>query len=82
MYRRYVNSKIAQPAGYPWQRSPRVLNNSDTVKAEKTASAFCRRDPGGEAISPIRWRVRLRTARSYMILVMVSNIANRSAPKW
>lgn len=66
--------KIAQLAGVSVATVSRVLNNSDTVKAKN-------RDRVLQAIKESNYQPnllarQLRTARSYMILVMVSNIAN------
>lgn len=66
--------KIAQLAGVSVATVSRVLNNSDTVKAKN-------RDRVLQAIKEANYQPnllarQLRTARSSMILVMVSNIAN------
>jgi len=66
--------KIAQLAGVSVATVSRVLNNSDTVKAKN-------RDRVLQAIKEANYQPnllarQLRTSRSYMILVMVSNIAN------
>lgn len=66
--------KIAQLAGVSVATVSRVLNNSDTVKAKN-------RDRVLQAIKEANYQPnllarQLRTARSYMVLVMVSNIAN------
>ena len=66
--------KIARLAGVSVATVSRVLNNSDTVKAKN-------RDRVLQAIKEANYQPnllarQLRTARSYMILVMVSNIAN------
>ncbi len=66
--------KIAQLAGVSVATVSRVLNNSDTVKAKN-------RDRVLQAIKEANYQPnllarQLRTSRSFMILVMVSNIAN------
>ena len=66
--------KIAQLAGVSVATVSRVLNNSDTVKAKNRERVL-------QAIQESNYQPnllarQLRTARSYMILVMVSNIAN------
>ncbi|HFO1988041.1 TPA: LacI family DNA-binding transcriptional regulator, partial [Klebsiella pneumoniae] len=66
--------KIARLAGVSVATVSRVLNNSDTVKAKN-------RDRVLQAIKESNYQPnllarQLRTARSNMILVMVSNIAN------
>jgi len=66
--------KIAQLAGVSVATGSRVLNNSDTVKAKN-------RDRVLQAIKEANYQPnllarQLRTSRSFMILVMVSNIAN------
>lgn len=66
--------KIARLAGVSVATVSRVLNNSDTVKASN-------RDRVLQAIKESNYQPnllarQLRTARSQMILVMVSNIAN------
>ncbi|QLR42171.1 LacI family DNA-binding transcriptional regulator [Enterobacter sp. RHBSTW-00994] len=66
--------KIAQLAGVSVATVSRVLNNSDTVKAKNRERVL-------QAIKESNYQPnllarQLRTARSYMILVMVSNIAN------
>lgn len=74
MCRRYVYSKIAQLAGVSVATVSRVLNHSDTVKAKNRERVL-------QAIKESNYQPnllarQLRTARSSMILVMVSNIAN------
>ena len=66
--------KIAQLAGVSVATVSRVLNHSDTVKAKN-------RDRVLQAIKEANYQPnllarQLRTSRSFMILVMVSNIAN------
>lgn len=66
--------KIAQLAGVSVATVSRVLNNSDTVKAKNRERVL-------QAIKESNYQPnllarQLRTARSSMILVMVSNIAN------
>jgi len=66
--------KIAQLAGVSVATVSRGLNNSDTVKAKN-------RDRVLQAIKEANYQPnllarQLRTSRSFMILVMVSNIAN------
>ncbi len=66
--------KIAQLAGVSVATVSRVLNNSDTVKTKN-------RDRVLQAIKEANYQPnllarQLRTSRSFMILVMVSNIAN------
>lgn len=66
--------KIARLAGVSVATVSRVLNNSDTVKAknrERVLAAIAESN-----YQPNLLARQLRTARSYMILVMVSNIAN------
>lgn len=74
MCRRYVYSKIAQLAGVSVATVSRVLNNSESVKAKNRERVL-------QAIKESNYQPnllarQLRTARSSMILVMVSNIAN------
>ena len=66
--------KIARLAGVSVATVSRVLNNSDTVKAKNRERVL-------QAIKESNYQPnllarQLRTARSNMILVMVSNIAN------
>ena len=66
--------KIARLAGVSVATVSRVLNNSDTVKPKNRERVL-------QAIKESNYQPnllarQLRTARSYMILVMVSNIAN------
>lgn len=66
--------KIARLAGVSVATVSRVLNNSDTVKAKNRERVL-------QAIKESNYQPnllarQLRTARSYMILAMVSNIAN------
>nr|WP_287855229.1 LacI family DNA-binding transcriptional regulator [Klebsiella sp.] len=66
--------KIARLAGVSVATVSRVLNNSDTVKEKNRERVL-------QAIKESNYQPnllarQLRTARSYMILVMVSNIAN------
>ncbi len=66
--------KIAQLAGVSVATVSRVLNNSDTVKAKNRERVL-------QAIKEANYQPnllarQLRTSRSFMILVMVSNIAN------
>ena len=66
--------KIAQLAGVSVATVSRVLNNSDTVKAKNLDRVL-------QAIKEANYQPnllarQLRTSRSFMILVMVSNIAN------
>ncbi|AKE58083.1 LacI family DNA-binding transcriptional regulator [Citrobacter farmeri] len=66
--------KIAQLAGVSVATVSRVLNNSDSVKAKNRERVL-------QAIKESNYQPnllarQLRTARSHMILVMVSNIAN------
>ena len=66
--------KIAQLAGVSVATVSRVLNHSDTVKAKNRERVL-------QAIKESNYQHnllarQLRTARSSMILVMVSNIAN------
>lgn len=66
--------KIARLAGVSVATVSRVLNNSETVKAKNRERVL-------QAIEESNYQPnllarQLRTARSYMILVMVSNIAN------
>ena len=66
--------KIAQLAGVSVATVSRVLNNSDKVKANNRERVL-------QAIKESNYQPnllarQLRTSRSYMILVMVSNIAN------
>jgi DNA-binding LacI/PurR family transcriptional regulator len=72
--------KIARLAGVSVATVSRVLNNSDTVKAKNRERVL-------QAIKESNYQPnllarQLRTARSNMILVMVSNIANPFAPRW
>ena len=66
--------KIAQLAGVSVATVSRVLNNSDTVKAKNRERVL--RAIQESNYQPNLLARQLRTARSYMILVMVSNIAN------
>lgn len=66
--------KIARLAGVSVATVSRVLNNSDSVKAKNRERVL-------QAIKESNYQPnllarQLRTARSYMVLVMVSNIAN------
>ena len=66
--------KIARLAGVSVVTVSRVLNNSDTIKPKNRERVL-------QAIKESNYQPnllarQLRTARSYMILVMVSNIAN------
>ena len=66
--------KIAQLAGVSVATVSRVLNNSDTVKAKNRDRVL---QASKEAnYQPNLLARQLRTSRSFMILVMVSNIAN------
>jgi DNA-binding LacI/PurR family transcriptional regulator len=74
MCRRYVNSENRSAGRRLRGDGLRVLNNSDTVKAKNRERVL-------QAIKESNYQPnllarQLRTARSYMILVMVSNIAN------
>lgn len=84
LYRRkcrvYVYSENCSSGGVSVATVSRVLNNSDTVKAKNRERVL-------QAIKESNYQPnllarQLRTARSNMILVMVSNIANPFAPRW
>lgn len=66
--------KIARLAGVSVATVSRVLNNSDSVKAKNRERVLAAIQESN--YQPNLLARQLRTARSYMILVLVSNIAN------